>query len=594
MVLMLHTMDSMSHQVKKNLGVTLHGGSAEFRVWAPFAKAVAVIGTFTFDVPTPLTNEQDGYWSIVIKDVKPGQTYRYHILTADDELLEKNDPRARAITSSENGFSVIVDNEFDWGKSEFVAPEKNRQIIYELHIGTFNRPDPSTTGTFETAIEKLDYLKELGVNMIEVMPITSMCSSNGWGYNVAEIFSIEQAYGGRYGLLEFVKACHERGIGVIVDVVYNHFLSGTLWRFDGWYENDRGGIYFYNDERGDTPWGSRPDYGRPEVRHFLLDSIVMWLQEFRVDGLRLDSTAYMRNTAGQNDDPTHDIGDAWAFMQDITRLAHKINPHAIIIAEDTSVNSFITKSLDDNGCGFDAQWGLDFPHAIRQMLGINTGYYADLQAELLSSYNGDVFQKIIFSDSHDTAANGSVRINDAAAPRNPTSLIARQKSLLADAVMLTAPGIPMLLQGAEFLQEGAFNDWQALEWNHIKKHEGIVKAHEHLIKLRLNEYGNTAGLLGHSTALIHRDDVNHVIGYHRWDQGGVGDDVIVIANFSDQALADYNLALPRTGTWTVRFNSSWRGYSADFNEQAWDSTTSDDTGMVSLTLAPYGIYILSQ
>ena len=593
-MLMLHNVDSMSHQVKKNLGVTLHGGSAEFRVWAPFAKAVALTGTFTPDGPEPLTNEHDGYWSVVIKNVEPGHIYRYQIMTADGELLEKNDPRARAITSSDNGYSVIVDNEFDWGESKYVAPERSHQIIYELHIGTFNRPDAATTGTFETAIQKLDYLKNLGVNMIEVMPITSMCSSNGWGYNVAEIFSIEQVYGGRYGLLAFVRACHERGIGVIVDVVYNHFLSGTLWRFDGWYENDRGGIYFYNDDRGDTPWGSRPDYGRPEVRHFLLDSIVMWFQEFRVDGLRLDSTAYMRNTAGHNDDPAHDIGDAWTLMQDITHLAHKINPHATIIAEDTSVNSFITKASSDGGCGFDAQWGLDFPHAIRQMLGINTSYYADLQTELLSSYNGDVFQKVIFSDSHDTAANGSVRINDAAAPRNPTSLIARQKLLLADALMLTAPGIPMLLQGAEFLQDGAFNDWQALEWKHVEKHEGIVKAHQHLIKLRLNEYANTAGLLGQSTAIIHRDDFNHVIGYHRWDQGGIGDDVVVITNFSDQVLADYNLTLPRPGTWTVRFNSSWRGYSADFNEQAWDSTVSDDTGMVNLTLAPYGIYILSQ
>lgn len=138
---------------------------------------------------------------------------------------------------------------------------------------------------FYDAIEKPDYLAGLGINMVEVMPVTSMAFSNGWGYNVTDIFSIENAYGGRHGLMEFVKACHIRGIGA---GRCNHFMSTDLWRFDGWcLKITRGGIYFYNDERGDTPWGSRPDYGRPEVRQFLIDSVVMWLNEFRVDGLRL-------------------------------------------------------------------------------------------------------------------------------------------------------------------------------------------------------------------------------------------------------------------------------------------------------------------
>ena len=597
-MLMLHTMDSMSHQVKKNLGVTLHGGSAEFRVWAPFAKAVALAGTFTPDGVIPLTSEQDGYWSTVIKEVEPGHTYRYHITTADDRILEKNDPRARAITSSDNGFSIIVDDKFDWGDTEFIAPAKDHQIIYELHIGTFNRPDPATTGTFESAIEKLDYLKNLGVDMIELMPITSMAYSNGWGYAPNYIYSVESMLGGRFGLMSFVKQCHDRGIGVILDVVYNHFYGDSdLWQFDGWSENNRGGIYFYNDERGDTPWGGRPDYGRPEVRQFILDNIAMWLSEYRLDGLRVDSTIYMRNTDGVDNDPAHDIEAAWYLLQDIVEVGHKINPRAMLIAEDCANSPFITRARDQSGCAFDAQWELGFPHALRDALGVGPSSSPSLEGvryELEHNYNNDVFEQIIFSDSHDTAANGSVRLNDAVAPRNPTNLIARQKLLLADAVMLTAPGIPMLLQGAEFLQDGAFNDWQALEWKHVDKHAGIVKAHEHLIKLRLNAYANTAGLLGQSTAIIHRDDFNHVMAYHRWDQGGVGDDVVVIANFSDQVLADYNLTLPRPGTWTVRFNSSWRGYSADFNEQAWDRTISDDTGMVNITLAPYGIYILSQ
>ncbi|MEO5949077.1 MAG: alpha-amylase family glycosyl hydrolase [Candidatus Saccharimonas sp.] len=586
----------MSHQVKKDLGVSLHGNKAEFRVWAPFAKSVALIGTFTPDGPIPLESEKDGYWSKAIADVFPGHTYRYQIETADDRTIQKNDPRARAITSSDNGFSVVVDNEFEWDDTQFIAPPKSQQIIYELHIGTFNRPDPATTGTFETAIEKLDYLKNLGINMIELMPITSMAYSNGWGYAPNYIYSVESMLGGRYGLMSFVKACHERGIGVILDVVYNHFFGDTdLWQFDGWSENDRGGIYFYNDERGDTPWGGRPDYGRPEVRQFFLDNVTMWLSEYRLDGLRIDSTIYMRNTAGHDNDPAHDIPDAWYLLQDIVKLGHKINPHAIMIAEDFACTPFITKSREDSGCGFDAQWELGYPHALRDALGLTGSQNLDgIRYELEHAYNGDAFEKIIFSDSHDTAANGSVRLSEAAAPERPASLNARQMTLLADAVTLTGPGIPMLLQGAEFMQEGAFNDWQALNWEHVTKHQGIIEAHQHLIRLRLNHYGNTAGLLGQSTALFHRDDTNHIIGYHRWDKGGANDDVIVIANFSGHAFEDYSLQLPRAGAWTTRFNSTWRGYSADFRERDWSGVTTDEQRSAHISIAPYSVYILSQ
>jgi len=586
----------MSHQVKKDLGVSLHGNKAEFRVWAPFAKSVALIGTFTPNGPIPLESENDGYWSTQIEDVAPGQTYRYQINTADNRIIEKNDPRARAITSSDNGFSVIVDNEFAWGDTKFTAPPKNQQIIYELHIGTFNRPDPATTGTFETAIQKLDYLKELGINMIELMPVTSMAYSNGWGYAPNYIYSVESMLGGRFGLMSFVKACHERGIGVILDVVYNHFFGNTdLWQFDGWTENGRGGIYFYNDERGDTPWGGRPDYGRPEVRQFFLDNVTMWLSEYRLDGLRVDSTIYMRNTEGRDNDPAHDIPDAWYLLQDIVQLGHKINPHAIMIAEDFACTPFITKHRNDSGCGFDAQWELGYPHALRDALGLTGGQNFDgLRYELEHGYNGDAFEKIIFSDSHDTAANGSVRLSEAAAPERPTSIGSRQMTLLADALTLTGPGIPMLLQGAEFMQDGAFNDWQALEWEHITKHQGIILAHQHLIQLRLNKYSNTAGLKGQSTALVHRDDTNHVIAYHRWDNGGVGDDVIIVANFSDKAFEDYSLWLPRAGTWTMRFNSSWRGYSADFKEKDWPTATTDERQFAPISLAPYSVYIISQ
>lgn len=594
---MLHNRSQMSHQVKKKLGVTLHADGAEFRVWAPFATNVKLmvpfLGVYDGSNVHDMLNENDGYWSVFVKTAEAGQNYKFLIDTGH-ELLQRNDPRGRMLTSSENGVSVIAATDFEWGDDVFMPVPKEQQVLYELHIGTFNRKDEATQGTFYDAIEKLDYLRDLGINMVELMPVTSMTFSNGWGYNTSDIFSIETAYGGRHGLMEFVKACHQRGIGVIIDVVYNHFMSSDLWRYDGWYENDRGGIYFYNDERGDTPWGARPDYGRAEVRQFLLDNVVMWFSEFRVDGLRLDSTAYMRNTKGYNDDPPHDIGDAWSLMQEITSIAHKVRPGAIMIAEDVSTNEYLTKPREYDGCGFDAQWGIVFPHAIRQLIGLGTGEPVDFTHELYHYYNGNAFEKIIFSDSHDTAANGSTRITAAITPKHPGSVLARKRLLLASAITLTSPGIPMLLQGQEFMQEGAFNDWQMLDWQKTEKFSGIVAAHRDLIHLRRDLTGTSSGLLGGSVSLFHRDEHNNIIGYHRWSTGGSGDDTIVIANFNRDGFDSYTLHLPKNGVWNVRFNSSWTGYSADFEGEHIETVVTDDVGNVTLPIPGYCVYIFSQ
>jgi 1,4-alpha-glucan branching enzyme len=586
----------VQHQVKKNLGVTRHGDDTEFRVWAPFASAVNLAGTVTGDKEIALKSENDGYWSVSIKGVEPGQNYVFLITTADGTVLTRNDPRARQLTTSDSGASVIIDPDFDWQGDAFTPVLPQQQVMYELHVGTFNRPDAATIGTFSDTLEKLDYLKALGVNVIELMPVTSMAHSYGWGYAPNHIYSVENAYGGRHGLLTFVRECHKQGIAVILDVVYNHFSGETdLWQFDGWSENGRGGIYFYNDTRGDTPWGGRPDYGRPEVRQFILDNVTMWLEEYHLDGLRVDSTIYMRNTEGHDNDPAHDISHAWYLLQDIAELAHKLNTNAIMIAEDCANSAYLTKPRSESGCAFDAQWELGFPHALRDGLGLRGGRtLAGVRYELERRYNGNAFEKVVFSDSHDTAANGSVRLNEAASSGDAADKHAREKTVLANTVMLTAPGIPMFLQGQEFMQEGSFNDWQELEWDKAETYSGIVLAHQHLVNLRLNQGGTTAGLLGQSTAVFHQDDNNGVIGYHRWDKGGPGDDVLVIANFGGDAHETYQLQVPLPGKWRVRFNSTWKGYSPDFHEVALDEIATDENRLITLNLPAYAALILSQ
>lgn len=151
----------------------------------------------------------------------------------------------------------------------------------------------------------------------------------------------------------------------------------------------------------------------------------------------------------------------------------------------------------------------------------------------------------------------------------------------------------MLLQGQEFMQEGAFNDWKMLEWSKTEQFSGIVTAHKHLIDLRKNKYKNTAGLTGQYTAIIHHDDKNTVLAYHRKDKGGPGDDVVVIANLGSDQFDEYRINLPSGGKWTVRFNSSWKGYNVDFPEKKIQSVTANSKGQASLPLAAYGVLILS-
>ncbi len=583
---------------KKEVGTIVHKSGVSFRVWAPFAHDVAVTGTCNNWGETPLESEGDGYWAVTLKEAAAGQEYKYIINTGNSKLV-KNDPRALQLTTTA-GNSVIVDTSFDWGNDDFQPLPPEQQVIYELHIGTFNRPDPATPGTFEQAIAKLDHLAGLGITAIELMPINSMPMDRGWGYAADYIYAVESLYGGRHQLLEFVKAAHQRGIAVVLDVVYNHFGPDNnldLWQFDGWSENGKGGIYFYNDWRSKTPWAdSRPDYGRPEVRQFILDNVRLWLHDCHLDGLRVDSTIFIRNVEGRNDDPATDIPEAWTLLQQLNNLARKIKPQALTIAEDVGANNYLTKPVADGGAGFGGQWGVTFPHALRAALDAVSDSDRNINLiieELERNFNGNVFQRVVYSDSHDSAGNGAARLSEEIAPGNPSSTYARRRSLLAAAIILTAPGIPMLLQGQEFMAGGSFNDWQALDWDNAERYSGIVTAYKHLIALRRNMHGVSTGLQGQSLKILHVDQGNKVLAYHRWSWGGPKDDVVVIINFSNRHFDSYDVEFPRLGTWRVRFNSTWKGYSPDFKDvQVPEVTVENTTG--SLELAAYSALILSQ
>ena len=313
----------MTSDASRLMGADPTASGVTFRIWAPHAASVAVAGSFNGWSATadPLASEGDGVWGAEVPAAQVGDQYKFVLVDEHGSTLWKNDPYARSLTNSA-GNSVVAETDFAWSAAPYSTPPWNEWVIYELHVGTFRFDAASRDGrgTFRTVIEKLDYLRDLGINVIEVMAAGEFPTDRSWGYNQSYMFAIEESYGGPNGFRQLVDEAHRRGIAVVFDVVYNHLGPNDLdlWRLDGWSENGGGGIYFYNDWRRTTPWGdTRPDYGRPEVRRYLLDNALRWLERRQVDGLRWDATGWIRNVYGQNDDPAHDIADGWSLMQQV-------------------------------------------------------------------------------------------------------------------------------------------------------------------------------------------------------------------------------------------------------------------------------------
>ncbi len=577
-----------------------------FRVWAPHADAVCVSGSFNDWSPTanPLCPEGNGYWSADIPEACAGDEYRFMITNGDREL-SKIDPYAREVTNS-IGNAIIQDSAFDWGAGDFQPPPWNEMVIYEMHIGTFNDQPGGPPGNLEKAIEKLPYLRSLGINTIQIMPPMEFAGGFSWGYNPSNIFAIEEDYGSSAGLKHFVKAAHAHGLAIIFDIVYNHLGPSDLdlWQFDGWSDNNKGGIYFYNDQRSRTPWGdTRPDYGRPEVRQFLRDNALYWLEEYRIDGLRWDATAYIRNVFGNDNNPTNDIPDGWSLMQWINDEIDGKHPGKISIAEDLRGNRWLTTETHSGGAGFDAQWDGGFVHPVREAIITPFDHAREMGAvvgALYNRYQADAFSRIVYTESHDEVANGRARVPEEIWPGNAGSYFAKKRSTLGAALVFTAPGIPMIFQGQEFLEDEWFRDVDPIDWTKAEKFSGILQLYSDLIRLRKNEYNHTQGLAGQHVQVHHINHSDKLVAFHRWEHGGPRDSVLVVVNLADRGYDRYQIGFPRGGEWKVRFNSDWDGYDPDFgNHTSYPTTPSfgEKDSMPfhgDIGIGPYTAIILSQ
>lgn len=593
----------LSASQRSGMGATLYSGGVMFRIWAPNASRVWVTGDFNGWGRTELGNEFNGNFSGDINGASRYQKYKYIVQNTFGGETTHADPRSARMENSA-GASIIHDpNDYPWATNySYTTPGFNEMVIYEMHIGTFNDSPGFGPGNFASAIAKLDYLKNLGINMIEVMPVNEFPGDFSWGYNPSMPFAPETAYGTPYDMKRFIDEAHRRGIGVIFDVVHNHWGPNDL---PMWCNSNNclgaGGEYFYTDYRKDTPWGAtRPDYGRQEVRNYIRDSMMMLLNEYRGDGLRWDATKYMRTTDGSN---SSGLGDAWTVFRSINDEINTKQPYKISIAEDFGGGDSITNGTGSGGAGFDSQWAGEFVHPVRQaVITQNDGdrnMFAVRDA-ITQKFSGNHTARIIYTESHDEVANGHSRVPEEIWPGNAGSWASKKRSTLAAGVMLTSPGIPLMFQGQEFVEDGYFAAEDPLDWNKATYFSGITKLYSDLIKLRRNWYNNTRGLRGGNVNVHHINNTNKVIAYHRWDVGGPGDDVVVVANFSSTYFPNYTVGFPRGGLWYARFNSDANVYSSDFGNTRTLDTNANGGGMDKMGqsgtfgLGPYSIVIFSQ
>jgi 1,4-alpha-glucan branching enzyme len=606
------------------LGATPSRTGTAFRVWAPFAEAVSVKVNDGQTVPLTKENDhakpEDAVWRGDVPGAKPGDRYRYLIRT-NGTTGEFVDPRTRQLTASDRGAAaVIVDPAAV--PSLGSEPDFSQMVLYELHIGTFNVPPSKQTGTFADAIAKLDYLKGLGINAVELMPVHENARSEdhspanyNWGYDPVQLYAVNSSYGTPQDFKKFVGECHDRNIAVILDVVYNHLVpdKNLLLRFGGASGTGfKDGVYFYGDDREQTGFGPRPDFGRPQVRDYIDDNALMWLRDYGCDGLRWDSTINIR---AYHDGATA-IAAGGQLLQranDDYRKTDPKQPRKIAIAEDLRGDAGVTTPTDKGGFGFNSQWDDSLWGDLRKAVFAVNDPDRDLgaiKASIERKIGGDAFARVIYSENHDKVGHPNDRADGKPQVRlpalidegNPESVFAKKRSTLAAAVVLTSSGIPMLFQGQEMLETRAFAFKEAtpVDWDRVNRFKGIVALYRDLIALRRNMAGKTGGLTSPDVNVFHKDDDKKVLAYHRFGKGGPGDDVVVVVNLSNQDYHPVNVGFPRGGKWVVRFNSGATMYDPEFrNGDSFDTTAQAGAkdGLAfngDVGIGPYSVVILSQ
>lgn len=435
----------------------------------------------------------------------------------------------------------------DSADDDFRMPPLAGLVIYQVRI------DPTVDD--ERRSEILDHIAGLGVTAIELIPCAPPEVPEGQ-YVPAHV-SLERAFGGLDALRRIVTAAHDRGLAVIVDVAYQRRVPSM---------------------------SPTPDIDSDEVRSHIVREAVRWLRDTHIDGLRHDMAPYtdLVDAAGL------DRSAGWRLIRELNQAIREEYGDVVLIAYDRHGNAQVT-SQDDSGALFHAQWDLLFVHPIREAInGLQP--MADVRDAIGSSF-GDTFSRVIYTEADELTGAVADKTVD------PLDWESSKRVTLGIGLVLTSPGIPMLFQGQEVLSHGTICE---SHWRETAAQPGIADLVRDLVRLRRNWYDTTRGLSGHGLDVFHCNEDARVVAWRRWADGGPGDDVVVMANFSATAFDSYRIGMPDDGPWTLRFSSDSSSYSPLFGGHPTTDVYAElvprdgQPAAADVTIGPYSLVVYSQ
>ena len=521
--------------------------STVFRIWAPSAKSVAVVGDFNDwiareeDYCHKITNE--GIWEVEIKKIKKGNLYKYQIETSWGEKILKSDPYAFYSELRPQTASIVNGNpKFRWADKRWL---NSREIgyakpinIYEVHLGSWKKKEDGTYYNYKEIAELLvEYMLEMNYTHIEIMPITEYPFDGSWGYQGTGYYSVTSRYGTPEDFMYFVNYFHKNNLGVILDWVPGHFCKDShgLYRFDG------SACYEYEDSSlGENEWGSANfNVSRNEVRSFLLSNLYFWIKEFHIDGIRMDAISnmlYYRDGLSENKRSVE-------FLQYLNQSLHEEYPDIMLIAEDSSAWPLVTKYQADGGLGFDFKWNMGWMNDTLKYMEQDPFFRKSHHGKLTFSFMYAFSENFILPLSHDEIVHGKNSILNKM-PGYYEDKLAHVKNLYS--YQMAHSGKKLNFMGNEFVQGLEWRYYEQLEWQLLKDNKGsqdIQKYVKALNKLYLEEEA-----LWHDGQdgfeWIEHENINENMLIFLRKTPNMEDFIIAVFNFSGKDHEKYPLGVP--------------------------------------------------
>ncbi|WP_171704100.1 1,4-alpha-glucan branching protein GlgB [Herbiconiux sp. SALV-R1] len=556
----------LGSRVEEKWGVDAATAGTAFAVWAPHAQAVRVIGDFNgWDGVRHAMRSLGGtgVWELFIPGLGAGSNYKFEILTQDGRWVQRADPMARYTERPPLTASVIGTSSYEWSDGDWmrarasVDPHTSPMSVYEMHLGSW-KPGLDYRSL---ADELIPYLEHLGFTHVEFMPLAEHPFGGSWGYQVTSYYAPTSRFGHPDDLRYLVDRLHQAGFGVLMDWVPGHFPKDewALARFDG------EALYEHPDpRRGEQPdWGTLVfDFGNSKVRNFLVANALYWLEEFHIDGLRVDAVAsmlYLDYSRKEGEWIPNQYGgrenlEAISLLQEVTATAYKTNPGIVMIAEESTSWPGVTHPTDRGGLGFGMKWNMGWMHDTLGYISTDPMYRQYHHGEITFSFLYAFSENFMLPISHDEVVHGKGSLL-AKMPGDHWQKLANLRAYLG--FMWAHPGKQLLFMGQEFGQPSEWSEERGLDWWILDQ-----PVHQQLLGLvsRLNTvYKENPALwtLDNEPAGFEWIDggssSQNLVSFLRWDSAG--NPIAVLMNFSGQPVGPYRVGLPFGGRWDELVNT---------------------------------------